>query len=138
MHSCSAQHRRGFTLVEMLVTISLVVVLMLAVTQIFSIASRTISGGQALGSASRDAQSAQAVFARDFATVAADGACFNIFMNRVAAYRDRADLDSDRGDLNPLSIDLDSDGVEETTVSPLAYNLRNHRVDSIVFFSRDR
>jgi prepilin-type N-terminal cleavage/methylation domain-containing protein len=138
MHNQTSTRRRGFTLLEMLVTIALVVVLMLAVTQIFSIASQTISGGQALGSAVRDAQSAQPVFARDFASVAPDAACVNIYMGRLGAFRNREDMESNRGDPNTMTIDLDGDGTLETTISPLAINLRNHRNDAIMFFARDR
>ncbi len=136
----------GFTLMEMLVTVALVMVLMLAVTQIFSIASKTIGGGQALGAAVRDAQAAQTVLNRDFSAAASDGACFIIRSQRIGAFRNHDDLFGDL-DQNPLTIDIDGNGTENDPVNDLNiatkynnlyYNFRNHRVDSLMFFARDR
>ena len=104
----------AFTLVEMLVTVALMLVLMLAVTQIFSIAGRTMSGGQAIGAAVRDAQAAQAVMARDFAAAASDGPCFIIRSSRVAAFRNNNDYLSALAQGNPLQDDLDASNSIDT------------------------
>ena len=136
--------RRGFTLIEMLVTVGLVTLLMLAVTQIFSIASSTIGGGQALNAAVRDAQAAQAVFANDFARIANDGPAMVISMNRQFAYRNRADLDAD-ADGNVATIDLDGDGLTSsvgedassgTGADLFRVGVRSYRQDMILFFAR--
>ena len=137
--------RPAFTLVEMLVSVALIAVLMLAVTQIFSIASRTMSGGQAIGAAVRDAQAAQSVMARDFAAAANDGGCFIIRSVRQAAFRSAADYATAIDNTDPLKDDTDADGAVNvnysgpgTTYSPLTYNFRNHRLDYVMFFARDR
>lgn len=133
--------RGGFTLMEMLVAVALVLVLMLAVTQIFSIAGKTVGGGQALGVAVRDAQAAQTVLNKDISAAAADGPFFIIRSTGIGAFRNREDLLSDV-DQNPLTYDLDGDGDEEidlnATYKGLNYNFRYHRVDSMAFFARDR
>ena len=152
----------AFTLVEMLVTVALMLVLMLAVTQIFSIAGRTMSGGQAIAAAVRDAQAAQAVMAHDFAAAASDGPCFIIRNSRIAAFRNNGDYSSaldttvvagplrddldgsnslDPANATPTAdcrYDTDGDGKYDSAYSPLLYNFRNHRLDSIMFFARDR
>lgn len=128
--------RGAFTLVEMLVTVALVTVLMLAVTQIFSIASATLGGAQALGAAVRDAQAAQVVMARDLSAAASDAPFFIIRSERWPAPRNRTD---DTGDIDNdlLTFDFNGDNTEEAI--PLAYyNFRNHRQDTLVFFTRDR
>ncbi len=132
----------GFTLVEMLVTCALVAVLMLAVTQVFSIASRTMGGGQALGAAVRDAQAAQAVFVRDLSAAAGPtiGPYFYITSSRVSAARNLNDANGDR-DGNLLTFDFNGDGDEtdpEDRISQASYNFRNHRIDTLSFFAIDR
>ena len=56
----------GFTLVELLVTIGIVVFLMVGVASVFRITGDTIGAGQAASALNRDARAAQAVFAQDF------------------------------------------------------------------------
>jgi prepilin-type N-terminal cleavage/methylation domain-containing protein len=128
--------QRGFTLVELLVTTALVTVLMLACAQVFSIASKTIGGGQAIGAAVRDAQAAQAVFARDFAAVASPQSSpyFYIISHAQRAHRNANDA---RVDPTVANFDFDQDGTEED-ISGATYNFRNHRLDTMAFFAIDR
>jgi type II secretory pathway pseudopilin PulG len=130
--------REGFTLTELLVTCALVTVLMLACAQIFSIASKTIGGGQAINAAVRDAQAAQAVFARDFsaAAPATVSPVMYIVSDRQYAFRNSNDSLSDT-DGNIASADFDGDGNEET-LSQAIYNFRNHRIDTVGFFAIDK
>lgn len=125
---------RGFTMVEMLVTCALMVVLMLACTQIFSIASKTIGGGQAMGAATRDAQAAQAVFARDFASTAPPTASpvFYIHSDRRYAFRNVTDQ------LTDGSVGSYDFGNGDNAIPPAIYNFRNHRIDTLGFFAIDR
>lgn len=141
-----SRHDGAFTLVEMLIAVALVVVLMLAVTQIFSIAGKTVGGGQALGAMVRDAQAAQTVLNRDLSAAAVTDGAMVIRMQRIAAWRNRSDLFGDL-DQDPMTYDGDGDGVEEVDLAgntapnqyrSLLYNFRNHRVDAMTFFARDR
>ncbi|MBC7784699.1 MAG: hypothetical protein H7144_12750 [Burkholderiales bacterium] len=120
-----------------MVSVALMVVLMLAVTQIFSIAGKTMGGGQAIAAALRDAQAAQTVFAQDFASIAPDGACLIIRNSRKAAYRNASDLAIADMSGDPMKFDLDDDTNFET-FSKLEYNFRNHRQDYLMFFARDQ
>ena len=126
----------AFTLVEMLVTCGLTAVLMLAVTQIFSIASKTMGGGQALGAAVRDAQAAQAVLYRDLSAALSGniGPCFIIQSGATRAYRNKND---EAADTTVGTFDFDGDGTEDT-IPASTYNFRNHRVDTLGFFAMDR
>lgn len=151
----------AFTLVEMLISVALIAVLMLAVTQIFSIATRTIGGGQAIGTAVRDAQAAQAVMSRDLAAAASDGPCFIIHSTRTTAFRNNSDYTTSLDTSHPLRDDLDAsgtldpqnttstaggdnrydtdgDGKVDSAYSQFTYNFRNHRLDYMMFFARDR
>ncbi len=144
---------RGFTLVEMMVSVALVVVLMLAITQIFSITSKTMGGSQAISAALRDAQAVQAVMQRDFGSAVIDGApCFVINSSRMAAPRNLSDAAkisnfTEASNQFILTEDRDGDGVDDKiyppgagadrTYSPLQYNHRNHRVDTVLFFARN-
>lgn len=130
--------RRGFTLTELLVTAALVTVLMLACAQIFSIASKTIGGGQAINAAVRDAQAAQSVFARDFAATAPTtvSPVMYIVSDRQYAFRNANDSRSDtNGTVGDA--DFNGDGNEET-LSQAIYNFRNHRIDTVGFFAIDK
>lgn len=130
----------GFTLVELLVTCALVTVLMLACAQVFSIASKTIGGGQALGAAVRDAQAAQSVFARDFAAAASPtvSPAMYIVSSRVGAFRNANDQRTDV-DGNIYTFDFDGDAATaEETIPAATYNFRNHRVDTVGFFALDK
>lgn len=128
----------GFTLTELLVTCALVTVLMLACAQIFSIASKTIGGGQAINAAVRDAQAAQAVFARDFsaAAPATVSPVMYIVSDRQYAFRNANDS---RSDANGVvgDADFNGDGTEEI-LSQAIYNFRNHRIDTVGFFAIDK
>lgn len=112
----------GFTLVELLVSISLVLVLMLAATQIFSLAGKTIGGGQAIGAAVRDEQAAQAVLAQDFTAVPSDAPYFVIHCQRTVAFRSRQDYqgDADRWP-GTYDADLDSTNGEEVGILGTTY-----------------
>ncbi len=139
----NSQLLSAFTLAEMLVTCALVAVLMLAVTQIFSIATKTIGGGQALGAAVRDGQGAQPVFARDFSAVApaSISPVFYITSQRIAAWRSAKDAVADL-DGNALTFDYNANGVDTDTPDDVipqgVYNFRNHRADTLGFFAIDR
>src|SRR5580658_51970 len=68
--------RGGFTLVELMISIALVLVLMVGVNYVFTKAADAISAGQTTNTISRDSQSAQAVLFDDFNHVNKNPPCF--------------------------------------------------------------
>jgi prepilin-type N-terminal cleavage/methylation domain-containing protein len=140
----SNPRRQGFTLVELMISIALVVVLMLGITKVFSLTSQTAGATNQVSSAMRDARGAQATLYQDLSTAVTDGSpCMLLCSSRIPAFRSKADEQADR-DGNPLTVDLDGNNTEgETTVpgeiiAPSTYNYRNHRIDTFSFFSRQR
>src|SRR5262245_50336939 len=68
---CRAAHKRlAFTLTELLVAISLVVILMLAVNVIFKTTADTVGTGQALSTAQRDQRAIGVVLKQDLSGLA--------------------------------------------------------------------
>ena len=133
--------RAGFTLVELMVSIALVLILMLGINAVFKMASDTVNGGMALSAADRDNRAVQTVLNGDFSTgVFTDGPMLLVRGEYVPAFRSRPDEAADR-DGNPLTIDLDNNNREgEATVrgeliQPAEVNSRNHRIDRVAFFA---
>ena len=130
----------GFTLIELMVSIALVLIIILGVNAIFKMASDAVGTGTALGAADRANRAAQTVFVNDIRTGAfVDGPMLLIRSERVGAFRNRADELADR-DNNVMTQDFNNDnnetGAGELTL-PLIYNNRNHRIDRMGFFSSD-
>jgi prepilin-type N-terminal cleavage/methylation domain-containing protein len=63
--TAAAAAAAGFTLIELMVSIALVLIIVLGVNQVFSITSRTVGAGQALSTAVRDNRSLQYTFFSD-------------------------------------------------------------------------
>jgi prepilin-type N-terminal cleavage/methylation domain-containing protein len=131
----------GFTLVELMVSIALVLIIILGVNAVFKMASDTINVGMALSAADRENRAVQSVVNSDFQTgVFTDGPMLLIRGERVAAFRNAADEAADR-DGNPLTIDLDNNNregepnVRGERISPAEVNTRNHRIDRVSFFA---
>lgn len=127
----------------MIISVALVLVLMLAVTKIFSITGAAVGASQGLNAATRDARAAQTVFTQDLGALASDSP-FIVIRNQIqSAYRNKLDEQSDL-DGNPLTLDINGNGVDgESTVpgeivAPLTINSRNHRQDVFTFCARNR
>src|SRR3954454_13336796 len=87
----------GFTLVELMVSIALVLVLMYGVTKVFSTTQAVVSSNQAISDQTRDARAAQAVMARDFSlAVTADAPFMLLESQRRGGFRNAADDQGDR------------------------------------------
>lgn len=152
----------AFTLIELMIAIALVLLLMIGINLVFQMTSRAVGAGQALSESVRNNQAIQSVMYRDFTNAAMDDGPFIVLYSRnQPAFRNRADQQTDR-DYDPtapalnqyqkmLTIDLDEDTQEGEQagngtppapageiISPFTYNNRNHRVDILVFFARDR
>ena len=147
----SPARRGGFTLVELMASIALVLLLVLGINQVFSIASRGIGAGQALSTVQRDNRTGHSVIYTDLRNaVTTDQPFFIIRSERVSAFRNRQEMEGDRDyanasglaavDLAIRTTDVDGNNSEADPVdvqSVASLTNRNHRVDSIRFFARD-
>jgi prepilin-type N-terminal cleavage/methylation domain-containing protein len=147
--------KNAFTLVELMVSIALVVLLIVGINAVFKYTTDAVGTGQAFSAGIRDSRALQAVFTNDLATYVANGngpsdAPFIVITSTsVPIFRDRADEAGDQGvgaapngTPRQLTIDLNGDGVEGDPnvpgeiISPIIYNNRNHRTDTLSFFGR--
>ncbi|MCY2953404.1 MAG: prepilin-type N-terminal cleavage/methylation domain-containing protein [Planctomycetota bacterium] len=126
--------RRGFTLVELMVSIAMVMVLIAGVYAVFDAATKTTGVGIAVGQFTRAVRSLEQVMHDDFshAVSAGEMPCIVIYSEQVFAYADRKDMDSDKGG-GPGTADLGGTGME-TPLIPAIYNTRSHRIDQLGFF----
>jgi prepilin-type N-terminal cleavage/methylation domain-containing protein len=134
--------RGGFTLLELMISIALVLILILGVNTVFSLTSQTVSAGNALGDIYRKDASFHGVIYQDLKTmvIGSDAPCFVIQNQRRNAFRNAADRDADK-DGDVTTYDVNGDGVEDTTtetVSNFTFNHRNHRIDKMCFFARGK
>ena len=139
----AAQHRRqGFTLLELMISMALVLILILGVNTVFSLTAQTVGAGNALGTIHRGNQAVAGTIYQDFRSmvVGNDLPCLVITNQRRYAFRSQADRDADK-DGDPDTFDLNGDGVEDTTretISNVTYNHRHHRMDKLTFFARGK
>jgi prepilin-type N-terminal cleavage/methylation domain-containing protein len=134
-----ATHRwQGFTLVELMISIALVLILILGVNTVFSLTSQTVAAGNALGTIHRANAAVNGTIYQDFKSmvIGTDAPCFVITMQRRFAWRDAADREGDR-DGNSATFDVNGDGIEDP-VANTTFNHRMHRIDKLCFFARGR
>ncbi len=140
--------RRAFTLIELMISIALALLLILGVNLVFRTASHTLKVGQHVAQINRNEQSLQTLLTDDVNNLVLpeDAPFLFIRSQREAGFLNAADQDSDTDynasqtnrdtvDDQIRSYDRDGDGVEDF-VSPALYTRRNHRLDTIGFFTR--
>ena len=144
MIAAARRPQSGFTLVEVMISVALVLILIIGINQAFKMVTDTVGAGQTLSAIVRDNRAVQPVLYGDLrGAVTQNPPAFIIASSRVNAFRNRTDEQSDR-DGNPLTIDLDNNNTEgEATVfgeviAPATYNYRSHRTDRLAFFARDQ
>ncbi|QOV91770.1 PulJ/GspJ family protein [Humisphaera borealis] len=143
--------RSGFTLLEVLVSISLVLLIILGVNQVFALTSRAVGAGNALSTAVRDARNVQSIITNDLSNAEIERAPFLYLDSEVMlAFRNKeeqlADIDFNpastaRGTVETslLTVDRDKNGRENDPgdQTPRAFlTSRTHRTDVLKFFSR--
>ncbi len=140
--------RGGFTLVELMISLAMMMVLMYAVNYIFSSVGKATSTGQAISRINRDVQAAQAVMYGDFANIALDGPYLLIHSERQAAFRTKTERLGDHDydpNTSPTPANIDNeirtystgtDGTDDATYQRPILGQRNFRLDRISFFSR--
>lgn len=143
----SSKIQNGFTLVEVMISVALVLVLILGVNQVFKMTADTVGAGQTMSANVRDSRAAQTVIYNDLSgAVTQNPPMFMIAASRVSAFRNRDDAAGDRDagtEAGIRTIDLDGDNAEGEAavlgelISPATYNFRSHRIDRLGFFARD-
>ncbi len=127
--------RGGFTLVELMISIALVLILILGVNQVFKMSAQTVGAGQTLSDAGRDIRAAQAVMNSDFRSWAGDSPAMVINCDSSAnssskwGFLTRADELSDP-DGNALT---GNGGAPDAW--PAIPSARSFRIDQVGFFA---
>src|SRR5215217_8400303 len=116
-----ARPPRAFTLIELMVSVAIALVLILAVNQVYRITSDTIGAGQSLGSKVRDYRAVQSVMYNDLTLAVPpqslnspsldDGPFLVIRSERMTMFRNRPEQAGD-ADGDPATRDLDGNNVE--------------------------
>lgn len=130
-------HRqRGFTLIELMISLALMVLLMLGVNFIFTAVGGATGSAQVLSKIGRDIQAAQNVMASDFNQIAMrDGPTFQITSIVRPAFMNKQDQLSD-GDGFPETELLNPTDPSETPAIAAIPGNRAHRLDLLSFFAR--
>ncbi len=124
------------------------IVLILGISEVFRITSKTIGIGQATLVVSADQRSSLDTFKQDIEAIAADDMPFLIIRNqRVSAFWDAQDLSTDR-DFNPAATALareaqiltkpNQDGLETATSAWINTSGRSYRLDQLSMFAVGR
>jgi len=136
-HSTFGIRQSAFTLVEVMISIAIALVLILGISQIFSLAQQATGAGNAVLASSEADRGVMPTLTQDFRTMV-DGVnapAIAFSSCAISAFRNRADMvndaDGNSATLNP------NPGVGVTTLSYTQMNERIHRADKLCFFVRD-
>ncbi len=127
--------KSGFTLVELMVSILLMLVVMIGVNTVFGTASTTIGTNTAISTLNRDARALQATMQRDISCIAADAPFMTIRSEQLFRHQNLTDYNSDLTPANPNTQDATGSGSESAIPAP-QYGRRSHRLDRFSFFTR--
>lgn len=129
----------GFTLVELMISVAMVLLIIVGINEVFRLTSDTVGAGQSLSTALRDQRAVRTTLDQDFSNIAPDSPALIIRNQAVAAFRSRDEQLGSVDPTNPLLIDLNADGDSSDageTISPATPGDRVRRTDSITFFVR--
>ncbi len=129
--------RKGFTLVELMISIAIALLLIVGINKVFEISSQTVGAGQALGTISRDDRTAHTTIYADIKNAVTgtpkstypQSPAFFIASSNVYAFRNGADYQSSNNNQQPYTL---NDG---STVDAIAVNDRSHRIDTLGFMA---
>ena len=127
---------RGFTLIELMLSIALVLLLVIGINYVFKATADAVGAGEEIGTITRDTQSAQPMIFDDFRNIAKNPPCFIIASQIVTQFLNADDAATGS---DPYTIVSDNSGTTTTigpaagNVSPALYNYRNHRCDMVRF-----
>jgi prepilin-type N-terminal cleavage/methylation domain-containing protein len=139
LEACTTNsHRRGFTLVEVMISIAIALVLILGIAQIFSMAQKTTGAGTQVLAATETNRGIQQMLlndARGVTNAIGDSPGLVIVSFPQAAFRNRADQQQDY-DGNPQTINDPVTTGSSINQSAVTINDRVHRTDIFGFFAR--
>lgn len=118
------QNLAGFTIIEIMVVIGIIVLISLGVTTIFSSVSQTVNTGQRVAELNRFAAQFERVMREDFKSMTRDGFMVVVHQRTVDNNGNPLDVQLSPADRS----DEDNDGVFG----------RSRRIDEIMFFTRDQ
>jgi hypothetical protein len=127
----------GFTLVEVIISIAIALLLIVGISQVFSIAQRTIAAGTTVLDDVMTNRSVQGVLAKDFREMVdgADAPAIVIHSGSCSTWRSRVDMTEDRdGDNATLNDPTGSGSLPRLSFTQV--NQRIHRFDKMCFFVR--
>jgi hypothetical protein len=125
----------GFTMIELMLSIALVLLLIIGINYVFKATADAVGAGETIGTMSRDTQAAQPMIFDDFRNIAKNPPCFIIASQIVTQFLNADDAATST---SPYQIVSDNSATPITIsssggVSPALYNYRNHRCDMIRF-----
>lgn len=118
------QNRAGFTIIEIMVVIGIIVLISLGVTTIFSSVSQTVNTGQRVAELNRFAAQFERVMREDFESMTREGFMVIVHQRTVDNNGNPLDVQLSPADRS----DEDNDGVFG----------RTRRIDEIMFFTNDQ
>ena len=131
----------GFTMIELMLSIALVLLLIIGINYVFKATADAVGAGETIGTMSRDTQAAQPMIFDDFRNIAKNPPCFIIASQIVTQFLNADDaatstspyqiVSDNSGTVTNISVGINN-GVSPG-VSPALYNYRNHRCDMIRF-----
>jgi len=140
-HSAFGIRQSAFTLVEVMISIAIALVLILGISQIFSLAQQATGAGMAVLSATEQTRGAQQRFLEDFRYMdnGTDSPGLVITSYSDAAVRNRADyIGNTAGTATPMQMNNLVTGTGSVTAgTAITTNSRIHRVDRAVFWARN-
>src|ERR1700733_5938873 len=125
--------RRGFTLVELMISIALVLILLLGVNFVFRTSVDAVSSGERLIGFTADARTAQAQIASDFDHIATDPPCFIIASQIIPQFLNADDAKTGGSDPT-IYVDTSANPPQFTALTPTIYDYRFHRADMLRYF----
>ena len=124
----------AFTLIELMLSLTLALLLMLGVSQVFRATGLAVGAGNALTEETRNARVASAQLLDDLNRVSPDGPAFFISSKLVANYLSQADFASNNYSISPPAGPL-LDRPSGNRIVPPLLGSRVHRVDLLSFFA---
>lgn len=122
---------KAFTLIELMISLTLMVIMMLGVNYIFTAVGKATGAAQVVSRVGRDQQSAQAVLTSDFSRLVPNAPCLLISSQVQPAFRNRQEQLGALDINNPLMTDAGPQSVTQL-------GDRSHRIDIISFFARGK
>jgi len=136
MFPCSPA-ARGFTLIELMISIAIALILIVGINQVFSIAQKTAGAGNQLSQDVRDFRMFQGRVAQDARSIVLNDAPFFIIVGESQpAFRNKSDQTAAPDPKDPTKVNNPFGGAP-IRYSLAAVNDRVHRIDRLMFFARD-